>query len=42
VEGRLDAAQILPASGGQGRAYRVDGRKFLKCKYLEIIFDVLE
>jgi hypothetical protein len=26
VEGRLDAAQILPASGGQGRAYRVDGR----------------
>jgi len=20
----------------------VDGRKFLKCKYLEIIFDVLE
>lgn len=26
VEGRLDAAQILPASGGQGRVYRVDGR----------------
>jgi hypothetical protein len=26
VEGRLDAAQILPASGGQGRAYLVDGR----------------